>query len=422
MKKRYLSVGLSTALLATHAIAAQPLAPNFEFGDLINEGTFGLVKTNRRYAEIMFDRQDYVTDKSLRLLQARKNKKLDNQSLYLGGRFIGQTMYEDTNIAGKFPIISRFPDQHTAGESGTESVISDASFQVTLLPTSWLSGFLQGEYTEVEYPGQDDFQIRKYYVTIGDLSEFPVYASFGRKTVAFGDFTSYAPFTHNLSSHYFWSQTDDPHFELGYYDYGIHAVASLIPSGRGNRVINTKTDDGFDNFAFNVTYSFSPQKNVEIVGGAGYLHSTIYDSTLAHHPPGRGALDTGRNAAFNIHGKVLWEQLQATFEYTETFHEWPATAWPVSALTLQARYLDDIANLPVIYSLMFSRGEQGDNGTEWEHMKQTVLGFEIQPLNNMTVGLEYQYNLGFVPLILPTITGDRDVESHSVILGTQLTF
>jgi hypothetical protein len=32
------------------------------------------------------------------------------------------------------------------------------------------------------------------------------------------------------------------------------------------------------------------------------------------------------------------------------------------------------------------------------------------------------FNDGFVPLIMPTVTGDASVQSHSVILGARLTF
>ena len=93
-----------------------------------------------------------------------------------------------------------------------------------------------------------------------------------------------------------------------------------------------------------------------------------------------------------------------------------------SALTLQGRYRSEILGKPAIWSISASRGEQGSNGTEWERMGQVILGLEVQAYENVTIGAEYLYNEGFVPLILPTITGDRSVTSHTLITGVRVTF
>ena len=109
-------------------------------------------------------------------------------------------------------------------------------------------------------------------------------------------------------------------------------------------------------------------------------------------------------------------------EYTSTVDDWPATDWKVSALTIQTRYIHELFDRNMIYSLMFSRGTQGDENTEWERMEQTVVGIEYNILSNVDIGIEYLYNKGFVPLIMPTFTGDRDVESHTVSSGIKFTF
>ena len=91
-------------------------------------------------------------------------------------------------------------------------------------------------------------------------------------------------------------------------------------------------------------------------------------------------------------------------------------------MTLQSRYRHDIYDFPSAFTLMYSRGEQGSNGTEWERMEQYVVGYELAFNDYMSIGTEYLYNRGFVPLIMPTITGDRSVESHTFIAGVKLTF
>ena len=154
----------------------------------------GLVRTSLQYSEEMFDRQDHVPNKIARMFLARSEARLEPGALYLGGRFVATQIWERTNTPGRFPILSRLPPTHTAGTSDGYGVINDISVHTTLV-LPMVTAFAQGEYTEVEYPGQDPIQLRKYWVAVGDPDVAPVYLAFGRKTVNFGNFATYAPFT-----------------------------------------------------------------------------------------------------------------------------------------------------------------------------------------------------------------------------------
>lgn len=380
-----------------------------------------VIKTDLRYSEEMFDRQDHVTDKIAVALLARRDGVLDPQSFYLGGRLVLTYIFEETNTAGKFPILSRLPPTHTSGKSDSYGVLNEASLNFTItLP--WVTAFAQGEYTEVEYPGQEDLQLRKYWVAVGDLSRFPVYAAVGRKTVNFGNFASYAPFTHTHSSHYFWAQTDDPLIELGYVTDRTHLALSLIPEHRGLRVISSpENNGGLSNFALNGSHRFDLQGDKSLTVGGGYLRGTIYDSAIAHHPPGQGTFRSW-NGAYNVNATFSGSNFDVMAEFTTTEDIWPATGHKVTATTLQGRYKSRVFGKPAVYSLAASRGLQGAGGTEWERMEQVILGLEVEPTPHLKLGAEYMYNNGFVPLILPTRTGDRSVESHTFILGAELTF
>ncbi|MFC3118756.1 hypothetical protein ACFOHS_13210 [Jhaorihella thermophila] len=135
----------------------------------------------------MFDRQNDVTNKIPLALRARASGDLGTGRLYLGGRFVGTVIREDTNTAGKFPILSRFPASHSTGTSDTYGVINEISLGATLtLPM--VTAYAQGEYSELIFPGQSDVQLRKYWLAVGDLGQSPFYAAIGRKTVNFGDF------------------------------------------------------------------------------------------------------------------------------------------------------------------------------------------------------------------------------------------
>jgi len=391
--------------------------------EFIDEGMSPFIGFNRPTSEILFDRQNHVTDKAAQILIKRQNDEIIDNKFLIGGRFIGTSVFEKTNTDGKFPILSRLPPAHTSDNTGTLNIVNDASINF-ILPLPYLTLFAQGEYTENAYPGQSRQEWRKYYAMIGDLDVFPMYLAFGKKTVSFGDMSSYAPFTHSHNSHYFWAQNDDdPLFELGYVDNGVHATASLIKNDRGNRVLNApQGKNGYENFALNATKDFMVETDHRLRIGAGFLRGTIYDSSLAHHPPSNGFQDRDWANAYNIHGIYSTSKYDLMAEFTRTVDKWPATDSHVHALTLQGRYRDYIWQIPVTYSLMWSEGVQGEEGDEWEKMIQTVAGIEMRLHPNVSIGFEYLNNLDFVPLIRPRVTADNGVVSHTFLAGVKVTF
>ncbi len=204
----------------------------------------GFVNTDVEYSKKMMERQEHVTDKAVVQLKAAADGTLQPYRLYVGGRAVGTFISEKTNTDGKFPILSRLPPTHSSGDEDSYGVINDITVDATaVLP--WVTGFVQGEYTEIEYPIQSQKQIRQYWVTLGDLGKFPLYLTAGKKSVNFGNFDSYAPFTHTHSAHYFWAQSDAPLIEAGYVnDKGTMVSASLIKNDRGIRVLNSPDNDG----------------------------------------------------------------------------------------------------------------------------------------------------------------------------------
>ncbi|QGX97992.1 hypothetical protein EI983_06760 [Roseovarius faecimaris] len=374
-----------------------------------------------RYSEVMFDRQNKVTGKIAEALRARQRGELPETGLHFGARFVGTVIAEETDTPGKFPILSRLPPTHTKGTSDIFGVVNEVSANVTLtLPM--FTAFAQGEFTEVEYPGQDDVQLRKYWLAYGDLDRSPVYVAAGRKTINFGQFESYAPFTHTHSTHYFWAQSDDPVMEIGYVTDRTELSFTLIPAHRGNRVISSPKNDGaLSNFAVNASHTLPVGQGGALRLGAGFLRGTIYDSVIAHHPPGVG-INRYWNEAWDINATYSRGPFDVQAEFTRTMHDWAATGHHVSALTLQGRYRSELFGKPAIWSVSASRGEQGTNGTEWERMEQVILGLEVQAHENVSIGAEYLYDEGFVPLIMPTFVGDRSVTSHTLITGIKVTF
>ena len=383
--------------------------------------SFGFLRTSLGYSEEMLDRQDHVTNKIARMLKARRDGRLEEGGLYFGGRLVASQIWENTNTPGKFPILSRLPPTHTQGTSDSYGVINEISVNTTLtLPM--VTAFAQGEYTEVEYPGQDAIQLRKYWVVVGDLDRSPFYLGVGRKTVNFGNFATYAPLTHSHSNHYFWAQSDDPVVELGYVTDRTELAFSLIPAHRGLRVLSSPSNNGdYSNYAINGAHRFDLGQGTSIKVGAGFLRGTIYDSVIAHHPPGVG-INRVWNGAWDVSAVYSTHRLDVMAEFTRTLHDWPATGHHVQATTMQGRYRGRLLGRPAVYSASLSRGVHGTSGTQWERMEQAILGVEVDAAPHVKLGAEYMFNHGFVPLIMPTISSLRNVKSHTVILGGKLTF
>jgi opacity protein-like surface antigen len=209
---------------------------------------------------------------------------------------------------------------------------------------------------------------------------------------------------------------------VGYVTDSTELVFSLIPDHRGNRVLSSPSNDGgYSNWALNAKHRFAFDNDLGLELGAGYLRGTIYDSVIAHHPPG-GGVNRDWNGAWDVNATLGGAQFDLMAEFSQTEKIWPATEHKVSALTLQGRYRSGFCGKPAIWSLLMSRGTQGASGTEWEKMDQVILGLEVESAKHLSVGFEYMFNDGFVPLITPTILGDSSVQSHTLIAGVKMMF
>ncbi|MEL6688520.1 MAG: DUF3573 domain-containing protein, partial [Pseudomonadota bacterium] len=248
------------------------------------------IRTSVRNSRDMLDFQEVTTGKTLTLLANRANNVLKPNSLYIGGALQGSLMYQKTSEDGQFPILSRFPffSDRTDDEAAVFA-INNAALSFTSTFGDWTTLYLQPEYSETEYPGeQDEFQLRKAFVVFGNLQRSPFYAAFGRKTIDFGNFDSYNAFTQNEGHHYFWAVSDQPVGEIGYYNNGFKVTASAFSGGRQLRVALAGEENNIANYAFSAEKEFLLPRRAAFTVGGGYLHDTIYrDNWTAHTFQGR---------------------------------------------------------------------------------------------------------------------------------------
>ena len=428
--------------------------PSFDLGGIT-------VRTSAAHTNRMLDWQENTTGKAVTLLQHRKNGILAPNSLYIGGAMKGGFMYQQTELPGQFPILSRFPDftNRTDTNSGVFA-INNAALAITSTFGDWTTVYLQPEYSETEFFGQQEFQLRKAFVTFGNLEKTPFFASFGRKTIDFGNFDGYNPFTQTEAQHYFWAASDQPVLELGFYKNGFKATASAFSGGRQLRTAFADEENNIQNYAASLEKEFLIGKGA-LTFGTSYLHDTIYrDNFTAHTFLAR---QTGTppanfiqypNAAASAFVEYNHPYVDLMVEYTSTLEPWAAaipqapdgTIVPqylnadgstnfdekLSVLVAQARIKPTILGKVTPISVVTSFGNISDSdyvGTNafggevtFDENQQHVIGIEREINPYLDFGAEYVYNKGFIPFVAPQVVSNADTEAHAVNIGFKARF
>lgn len=462
-------------LAAPHGVSYSQEAANRFHSDIGRHMNFGgvTIQTNPYHTADMLDWQENTTGKTLTLLANRATGVLPENSLTIGAGIKGGFMWQKTSDPGKFPILSRFPflSPNTDTESGVFA-INNAALSFTGAFGDWTTVYMQPEYSETEYPGeQEEFQLRKAFVVLGNLKKMPFYAAFGRKTIDFGNFDGYNPFTHTEAQHYFWAVSDQPVLELGYYKDGLKITGSAFSGGRQLRVAYAEEENNIQNYAFNIEKEFLLDKGAFTVGG-GYLHDSIYRNNWTAHTF-RGIQDGNppanfieyRNSVVTGFAEYNSDFFDAMVEYSTTLEPWAAAIPQTPDGTPFLQYLNDPTgstidrdninfdqNLEVIVaqarikpmlpngkrlaiSAVGSWGTIGDDfvgtsildpsgqtQTSWKKNQQHVLGVEYPISPYLEVGAEYVYNKGFIPFVNPQNVSSNDTEAHAINIGLKARF
>ncbi len=462
-------------LAAAHGVTYSREAANRFHSDIGRHMNVGgvTIQTNPFHTADMLDWQENTTGKTLTLLVNRATGVLPENSLTLGAGVKGGFMWQKTSAPGQFPILSRFPflSPNTDTESGVFA-INNAALSFTGAFGDWTTVYMQPEYSETEYPGeQEEFQMRKAFVVLGNLKKMPFYAAFGRKTIDFGNFDGYNPFTHTEAQHYFWAVSDQPVLELGYYKDGLKITGSAFSGGRQLRVAYAEEENNIQNYAFNIEKEFLMDKGAFTVG-AGYLHDSIYRNNWTAHTF-RG-IQTGnppanfiqyRNSVVTAFAEYNSDFFDAMVEYSTTLEPWAAAIPQTPDGTPLPQYLNDPTgsttdleninfdqNLEVLVaqarikpmlpngkrlaiSAVGSWGNIGDDFegrsildptgqrvTSWKSNQQHVLGIEYPISPYLEVGAEYVYNKGFIPFVNPQNVSNEDTEAHAINIGLKARF
>lgn len=446
--------------------ARQLFGPGFKLGKTT-------VTTNAAHTKKMLDWQENITGKTLTLLTNRANGVLEPNSLTIGGAMKAGLMWQSTSDAGLFPILSRFPD-FTAPTKTSSGVfaINNAALSFTGSFGDWMTYYLQPEYSETEFFGQSDFQLRKAFVVFGNLQKSPFYAAFGRKTIDFGNGRGYNAFTQTETQHFFWALSDQPVLELGYYNMytGLKISGTAFSGGRQLRLgyAGADKENTIANFAASIEKEFRFGNAQSFTLGTSYIHDTSYRNNFTAHTfqlinsmtPPTNFIEY-RNGAVDAFAEYNSPVFDAMIEYTTTLKPWGAAIpqdvdgfvdpayiidplgspndidnisfdQTLNVLTAQVRYKPLLPNgRRLELAAVGSWGNVGDDfvgvgnagqPTSWKSNQQHALSVLYPVSDYLDFGVEYVYNKGFIPFVGPQLVSNDDVTAHAVNVGFKARF
>ncbi|MCY4559340.1 MAG: hypothetical protein OXF79_23765, partial [Chloroflexi bacterium] len=198
-----------------------------------------------------------------------------------------------------------------------------------------------------------------------------------------------------------------------------------------------------NNFAADANYSFGLGPVGTLLLGGSYQYGTAYCQgfPIVHF----GACEEN-NPAFDVYGRLVYDDLTLKGEFARTTGVWPGTFNPampqfaaskVTSFDIGARYRHGTGAGPVDFSAEFSRLVAGPDSAPWERQDQFVLGAAWFVRPNAKLFAEYIHVEGYTPLnflsggsvrddrgeVVPDQThSDRSARSDVLIIGANVAF
>ena len=413
------------------------------------------VRTDSRFGYDVLDPTTGINRKQRLILERRNDGTLAPDSLHVHGAVTAIANYQRSNRNDNFGYLMRHPTaKNQVGDTVSEATIHSAQLGFTGTLGDWLTGhavmlfdpeqsFGDGTNTDID---RNQLQIRRAYVLFGDLDTSPFYASLGKMAVPFGLTDTVNPFSASTVWHVFGGLANG--VTVGYANDGLNLSVMGIQGGAQFRAANTPVNGTavpgrLNNFAADANYSFGLGSAGALLLGASYQHGTAYcqDYPIVHF----GAC-ADNNPAFDVYGRLIYDDLTLKGEFARTTEVWPGTLNPgiprfaaskVTSFDIGARYRHGTGAGPVDLSAEFSRLVAGPDGAPWERQDQFVLGAAWFARPNAKLFAEYVHVEGYTPLnflsggsvrddqgeVVPDRThSDSSARSDVIVLGVNVAF
>lgn len=374
------------------------------------------------------NKQQGATNRLGTVLDARAQGRMKDCKAMLMGQADAYYMLEHTDTTGKFPMLGRFPDQHSLGkDEGEQFVVPFAEGTVLVAPAQAFTIMTQTRYSDLAYPGQKRITFPQVWGVVGNKTQTPFYAAIGKGVVPFGDFTSYMMFNRPVTSHAFQAETNEAMLVGGYDDGATEVAVTGLSGKREQRVTFGHNDKVLGNYAARAAHTVN-WGGLKVKLGASYLNDSIYDSPITHHTTAmaKALKATGvpqvSNPVFGGDFTLSGGPFDLHMEYLRTEKSWLASRAPVITWAAEGRYRFVAAGKDAYVAAGYGRSSQGDDGTAWEMFTQNYVTAALDLNSHLTIAAELVINHGFAPLINITKTSIEDVDAQALLLGAQARF
>lgn len=272
------------------------------------------------------------------LLQALQEGQLEAGNLYLGASIVAIADYQSSNTDSKFAYLMRHPtSKNQVGKTVSEAVVHTVQMGITAPINKWLTGYMELLYDPEQSFGagtitslsRNQLQLRKGYLLVGNLNEFPLYLALGKMDGPYGQTNSVSPFTNSTMWHAFGTLGFGA--LVGFQSGGFDASFMAVQGGAQLRALNTPVEgtsvpSRLNNFIADANYTFAFGNNSSFTIGGSYVHGTNYcqEWPIAHFQP-----CDENNPATSFYGRLnLGGQLLLKGGFSKTKNVWPGTHNP----------------------------------------------------------------------------------------------
>lgn len=392
--------------------------------------------------------------KEMNLLKARQ---MGLSTLTVGGEVEADAIYGHVNQNGTGTYNFTNPVINGANPSGsttTRLAMTNVNLSTVATMGRYITGFVQVGKPNLgnQYAGSANGGVRNTftqssnsvavedaYLVFGNLSKSPVYGFAGYKDIDFGSFATVDMYNQPLTRTLFQAQGNT--VGAGFNGYGFNGVVSIINGGQHNQVtavngaiqqenLSTFNNNNIGNFAVNASYGMT-NGAINWNVGAGYLNGSQFT-----------AYNNKTDGAWDLNAKVSAMGFDVLAEYVSTASKTnlgaAANQKRAQAWDLGADYNFPVMGYKSVISADYSQAylAQGGNNSLAARTGQSyqgyqyVLGYRVQPVNNVWTGLEYSYsknlagvaNTAGVGNNFPTAIEGNKLNNNSVVLDVTAMF
>ena len=397
-----------------------------------------LLNLNSEFSYQMLDPTTSGKSKPLTLLRAKQDGSIGADGVYLGGALTALADYQLADHSGQFGYMMRQPENQI-GRTASEAVLHSAQFSVTANIETWISAYAEALWDPEQSFGagtitslnRNELQLRRGYVLLGDLDEFPVYLMLGKIDSPFGQTDTVNPFSLATDWHTFSGLSYGA--LLGYSSNGLNVTFEAVQGGAEFRGLNTpvggtNVPSSLNNYVIDANYTLSlGGEDRTFLVGASYEAGSSYCQSF---PVAHFDSCAVSNPAYAVYSALSWGAFRLKGEYAETVNVWPGTFNPnpplnvfpaskVSSFDLGGKYITSVLGRELDLSVDYSALIAGPAGSPWEQQSQAVFGagYFIRP--NVKLFSEVVLVHGYEPLMFISggIPGDppgqTDSNAHS---------